>query len=172
MYLCLFIHPHLSMSSLSPLLTLSVCLSPLLFYLPLSLSLMHISCVLIRCLLTVLSTIIMPFFTITIILCIIRFAQGLRLRQVDMITDDIAASSATLTRMAKHMRNVCVEAVERMRRKRGQRLGGRREFVAIDESHFRHKRKVNANTIHIIHSSFSYSSSSSSFSYFYYQRVK
>ncbi|XP_076141025.1 uncharacterized protein LOC143123460 [Alosa pseudoharengus] len=70
-----------------------------------------------------------------------RFAQGLRLRQVDMITDNIATSSATLTRMAKLLRNVCVEAVERMRRKRGQWLEGRREFVEIDESHFRHKRK-------------------------------
>ncbi|KAK7879808.1 hypothetical protein WMY93_033528, partial [Mugilogobius chulae] len=28
-----------------------------------------------------------------------------------------------------------------MKRKTGQRIGGRREFVAIDESHFRHKRK-------------------------------
>ena len=71
-----------------------------------------------------------------------RFAQGLRLRQVDMMEDNIAASTATLSKMAKKLRKVCRRAVERMRRQRGQLIGGRREFVVIDESHFRHKRKV------------------------------
>ncbi|KAL2077518.1 hypothetical protein ACEWY4_027022 [Coilia grayii] len=71
----------------------------------------------------------------------LRFAQGLRLRQVDMITDGIAGSTATLSKMSSLLRDVCVEAIERRRRKKEQRLGGRREFVVIDESHFRHKRK-------------------------------
>ena len=34
-------------------------------------------------------------------LCLLRFSQGLRLRQIDMMADNIAASSATLTKMAK-----------------------------------------------------------------------
>nr|XP_055045233.1 uncharacterized protein LOC129431390 [Misgurnus anguillicaudatus] len=70
-----------------------------------------------------------------------RFSQGLRLRQIDMMDDSIAGSSATLSKMAKKIREVCVTAVERMRRRTGQLIGGRREFVVIDESHFRHKRK-------------------------------
>lgn len=70
------------------------------------------------------------------------------MRQVDLISDDIAGSSKTLTSMSKRLRKVCIAAIERLRRRGGQRLGGRREFVAIDESHFRHKRKVNANTKH------------------------
>ncbi|KAG1954690.1 hypothetical protein F2P79_008865 [Pimephales promelas] len=70
-----------------------------------------------------------------------RFSQGLRLRQIDMMDDSIAGSSATLSKMAKKIRDVCVTAVERMRRRTGQQIGGRREFVVIDESHFRHKRK-------------------------------
>ncbi|KAK7909519.1 hypothetical protein WMY93_014203 [Mugilogobius chulae] len=57
------------------------------------------------------------------------------------MADDIAASSATLSKMSKKLRNICITAVERMRRHKGQVIGGRREFVAIDESHFRHKRK-------------------------------
>lgn len=66
-----------------------------------------------------------------------------------MMTDDIAASTATLKKMAKKLRNVCVEATDRRRSKKGQLLGRGREFVVIDESHFRHKRKVSANTIQI-----------------------
>ena len=34
------------------------------------------------------------------------FAQGLRLRHVDMMCDDIAASSATLTKMSRKLRKV------------------------------------------------------------------
>ncbi|KAK7921989.1 hypothetical protein WMY93_008891 [Mugilogobius chulae] len=70
-----------------------------------------------------------------------RFCQGLRLRQIDLMDDSIAASSATLSRMAKRVREVCRTAVKRLRRQTGQMIGGRTEFVAIDESHFRHKRK-------------------------------
>lgn len=76
------------------------------------------------------------------LLCLYRFAQGLRLWQIDMLDDTIAGSSATLSKMAKRLRGVCVTALKKMRRRTGQRMGGRREFVAIDESHFRHKRKV------------------------------
>ncbi|KAK0133575.1 hypothetical protein N1851_030901 [Merluccius polli] len=65
-----------------------------------------------------------------------RFAQGLQLKQLAMITDGIAASSRTLTRMAK----VCIAAVKRLR-KRWMRIGGRHRFVVIDESKFAHKRK-------------------------------
>ena len=75
-------------------------------------------------------------------LCLFRFSQGLRMRQIDMMADDIAGSSATLTKMSKKLRRVCVTAIEKFRRRRGQVIGGRREFVQIDESHFRHKRKV------------------------------
>ncbi|KAL7394921.1 hypothetical protein ABVT39_007000 [Epinephelus coioides] len=68
-------------------------------------------------------------------------STGLRLRQIDMLDDTIVGSSATLSKMAKRLRGVCVTALKKMRRRTGQRMGGRREFVAIDESHFRHKRK-------------------------------
>ncbi|XP_035980583.1 uncharacterized protein LOC118556654 [Fundulus heteroclitus] len=70
-----------------------------------------------------------------------RFAQGLRLRQVDMINDDISGSSATLSKMAQKLRDVCTTAMDRYQRRTGQYIGGRQEFVTIDESHFRHKRK-------------------------------
>ncbi|KAK7938629.1 hypothetical protein WMY93_001955 [Mugilogobius chulae] len=73
------------------------------------------------------------------------FSQGLRLRQIDMIDDCIVKSSATLTKMSRKIREVCIWAVRRMRRRSGQRIGGRREFVVIDESHFRHKRKKGLN---------------------------
>lgn len=59
-----------------------------------------------------------------------------------MMEDSIAASPATLSKMAKKLRKVCRRAIERMRERRGQVIGGQREFVVIDESHFRHKRKV------------------------------
>ena len=74
--------------------------------------------------------------------CVARFSQGLRLRQVDMMADGIAGSSTTLSKMAKKIREVCTTATEKLRRRKGQRLGGPREFVMIDESHLRHKRKV------------------------------
>lgn len=70
-----------------------------------------------------------------------RYCQGLRLRQVDMIQDGIAGSSATLSKMTKKLRMVCRKALRKYKRKTGQVVGGRTEFVVIDESNFRHKRK-------------------------------
>lgn len=64
------------------------------------------------------------------------------MRQVDFMMDNVAGSSRTLSRMAKKLREVCVTAMERLRQRGGQRIGGRKNFVVIDESHFRHKRKV------------------------------
>ncbi|XP_078029032.1 uncharacterized protein LOC117250894 [Epinephelus lanceolatus] len=69
-----------------------------------------------------------------------RFAQGLQLKQLAMITEGIAASSRTLTKMAKVLRKVCIAALKRLR-KRGMRIGGRHRFVVIDKSKFAHKRK-------------------------------
>ena len=71
-----------------------------------------------------------------------RFAQGLRLRQVDMMDDGIAFSSRTLTKMNSKLRALCIRAMRKERKKTGQQLGGRNEFVMIDESNFCHKRKV------------------------------
>ncbi|KAL7869773.1 hypothetical protein AOLI_G00137610 [Acnodon oligacanthus] len=70
---------------------------------------------------------------------IYRFSQGLRLRQNDMISDDIAGSCTTLTKMARCIQEVCIHAMHRHRRKSRQCLGG--EFFVIDESCFRHQRK-------------------------------
>ena len=64
------------------------------------------------------------------------------MRQLDLMMDNVAGSSRTLTRMANKLREVCVTAMERLRRRKGQSIGGRGHFVVIDESHFRHKRKV------------------------------
>lgn len=71
-----------------------------------------------------------------------RFAQGLRLRQIDMMGDGIVFSSRTLTKMNSKLRALCIQAMRRHRMKTGQQLGGRHEFVMIDESNFYHKRKV------------------------------
>lgn len=65
-----------------------------------------------------------------------------------MMEDNIAGSSATLSKMAKKVREACVVAMERLKRRRGQQIGGRRQCVVIDESHFRHKRK--ASTVIIV----------------------
>ncbi|KAI7789712.1 hypothetical protein IRJ41_007666 [Triplophysa rosa] len=70
-----------------------------------------------------------------------RFCQGLRLRQVDMVQDGIAGSTATLTKMTHKLRLVCKKALKMFKSKTGQRMGGRTEFIVIDESNFRHKRK-------------------------------
>ncbi|KAL3984420.1 KRAB domain-containing zinc finger protein [Sarotherodon galilaeus] len=72
---------------------------------------------------------------------VLKFSQGLQLRQIDMIDDTIAGSTTTLSKMSKKIRRVCVAAGQRLRRRTGQQIGGRREFVVIDESHFRHKRQ-------------------------------
>ncbi|XP_059203550.1 uncharacterized protein LOC131982981 [Centropristis striata] len=68
-------------------------------------------------------------------------SQGLRRRQVDMIEDGICGSSKTLTRVTTKLRNVCNAGIKRLERRGQMRIGGRRAFVAIDESKFRHKRK-------------------------------
>ncbi|XP_035983497.1 uncharacterized protein LOC118557487 [Fundulus heteroclitus] len=70
----------------------------------------------------------------------LRFSQGLQLKQLTMISEGIAASSKTLTRMTTILRKVCMAAVVRLR-KRGMKIGGRHRFVVIDESKFAHKRK-------------------------------
>lgn len=59
-----------------------------------------------------------------------------------MIQDGIAGSSATLSKMTRKLRMVCRKALRKYKRERGQVVGGRTEFVVIDESNFRHKRKV------------------------------
>lgn len=74
---------------------------------------------------------------------IYRFAQGLRLRQVDMLQEGITRSSATLSKLADKLRRVCKSAMKRMRKRGKQTIGRRREIVLIDESKFGHKRKYN-----------------------------
>ncbi|KAI2647155.1 IQ domain-containing protein H [Labeo rohita] len=59
-----------------------------------------------------------------------------------MINDDISGSSATLSKMAQKLRDVCTTAMDRYQQARGQYIGGRQQFVTVDESHFRHKRKA------------------------------
>ncbi|KAL6458430.1 hypothetical protein MHYP_G00336600 [Metynnis hypsauchen] len=73
---------------------------------------------------------------------IYRFSQGLRLRQLGMMQDGIARSSRTLLAMASKIRNICKCAITRHARNVKLQIGGEREFVVIDESYFRHKRKV------------------------------
>lgn len=68
-------------------------------------------------------------------------SQGLRRRQVDMIEDGVCGSSKSLTRVTNQLKQVCISGVRRVERRRQMRIGGRRAFVAIDESKFRHKRK-------------------------------
>ncbi|KAK9965897.1 hypothetical protein ABG768_004962 [Culter alburnus] len=72
---------------------------------------------------------------------IYRFSQGLHLRQIDMMQDRIARSSKTLSRMAKVLRKICTKAMKEYQKRRRQQMGGQQEFVVIDESNFRHKRK-------------------------------
>lgn len=59
-----------------------------------------------------------------------------------MIDDGICGSSKTLTRVTTKLRHVCIAGIKRLQRRGQMRIGGRRAFVAIDESKFRHKRKV------------------------------
>ncbi|XP_034720846.1 uncharacterized protein LOC117939527 [Etheostoma cragini] len=68
-------------------------------------------------------------------------SQGLRKRQVDMIEDGVCGSSQSLTRVTTLLREICGKAVRRLEIRRKMCTGGRRAFVAIDESKFRHKRK-------------------------------
>ncbi|XP_034096611.1 uncharacterized protein LOC117562817 [Gymnodraco acuticeps] len=74
---------------------------------------------------------------------IYRFAQGLRLQQVDMLQEGITRSSATLTKLADKLRRVCKSAMRRVRRRGQQTIGRRSEVVMIDESKCGHKRKYN-----------------------------
>ena len=78
--------------------------------------------------------------------CLVFFclslSQGLRKRQVDMIEDGVCGSSKSLTRVTTLLREICGEAIRRLERRREMQIGGRRAFVSIDESKFRHKRKV------------------------------
>ncbi|KAK3526150.1 hypothetical protein QTP70_016663 [Hemibagrus guttatus] len=74
-----------------------------------------------------------------LILC--RFSQGLHLRQVDMLQDGIAKSTATLSMMSKKLRRICVKSLEKHRKKKRQKVGGVNVIVHIDESKFCHKRK-------------------------------
>ncbi|KAI1883873.1 hypothetical protein AGOR_G00236520 [Albula goreensis] len=72
-----------------------------------------------------------------------RFSQGLRLRNVDLIDDGLAASSRTLAKMAKKITEVCCQGLSRLKRRGAMRVGGRHHFVVLDESQFSHKRKYN-----------------------------
>ncbi|XP_078021815.1 uncharacterized protein LOC144461885 isoform X2 [Epinephelus lanceolatus] len=74
---------------------------------------------------------------------IYRFSQGLRMRQVDLIEDGVAASSRTLTKMASSLRKVCRRAIHKLRAQGKMKVGGRHCFVMLDESKFSHKRKYN-----------------------------
>ncbi|KAG7518072.1 hypothetical protein JOB18_023807 [Solea senegalensis] len=58
-----------------------------------------------------------------------------------MLEDGVCGSSKSLTRVTTLLREICCAAVRRLERRREMRIGGRRAFVAIDESKFRHKRK-------------------------------
>ncbi|KAL7872151.1 hypothetical protein SRHO_G00071340 [Serrasalmus rhombeus] len=74
---------------------------------------------------------------------IYRFAQGLRLRQVDILQEGITRSSTTLSKLASKLRKVYKSAMKRMRKAKKQNIGSPREVVMIDESKFGHKRKYN-----------------------------
>lgn len=64
------------------------------------------------------------------------------MRQVDMLQDGISKSSATLSRMAKKLRHICLKSMRKHRKQKGQRIGGVDVLIHIDESKFCHKRKV------------------------------
>jgi hypothetical protein len=59
-----------------------------------------------------------------------------------MIEDGVCGSSKSLTRVTTLLREICGEAIRRLEGRREMQIGGRRAFVSIDESKFRHKRKV------------------------------
>lgn len=69
---------------------------------------------------------------------------------MDMMEGGVCGSSKSLTRVTTLLREICGKAVRRLERRREMRTGGRRAFVAIDESKFRHKRKVSVlySTVH------------------------
>ncbi|XP_049319291.1 uncharacterized protein LOC111188896 [Astyanax mexicanus] len=70
-----------------------------------------------------------------------RFAQGLRLRQVDMVEEGLCGSSATITKLTQKLKGVCVNAIRKMKRQKKMQIGGGRAYVVLDESKFCHKRK-------------------------------
>nr|XP_023692957.1 uncharacterized protein LOC111856888 [Paramormyrops kingsleyae] len=70
------------------------------------------------------------------------FSQGMRLRHLDLIQDDVAKSSRTLTNMTRKLRKMCLKGLSRLQA-RGMTIGGPQHFVIIDESKFAHKRKYN-----------------------------
>ena len=74
----------------------------------------------------------------TVTLLFLMFGQ----RKIDMMEDGIAFSSRTLTKMNSKLRTLLIRAMRKQRKKTGQQLGGRDEFVMIDESNFCHKRQV------------------------------
>ncbi|CAK6979960.1 uncharacterized protein LOC122324468 [Scomber scombrus] len=67
---------------------------------------------------------------------IYRFSQGLRMRQVDLIEDGVAASSRTLTKMASSLRKVCRRAIHKLRIQGKMNVGGHHYFVILEESKF------------------------------------
>ncbi|XP_073725957.1 uncharacterized protein [Misgurnus anguillicaudatus] len=72
-----------------------------------------------------------------------NFAQGLRKRHVDMIEEGVIGSSASITKVYDTLRHCCVTAIQRLKKRKKMRIGGRHSFVVIDESKFCHKRKYN-----------------------------
>lgn len=67
---------------------------------------------------------------------------------MDMLEDGVCGSSKSLTRVTTLLREICCAAVRRLEKRKKMRIGGRRAFVAIDESKFRHKRKVSLYFVH------------------------
>ena len=67
---------------------------------------------------------------------------------MDMLEDGVCGSRKTLTRVTTLLREICCAAVRRLDRRRQMRIGGRRAFIAIDESKFKHKRKVSLYFVH------------------------
>ena len=59
-----------------------------------------------------------------------------------MLEDGVCGSSRTMTKVTQLLRQVCRKAVRRLEERGAMRIGGGRAFVSIDESKFRHKRKV------------------------------
>lgn len=59
-----------------------------------------------------------------------------------MIEEGVCGSSASITKVYDTLRHCCVTAIQRLKKKKKMRIGGRQSFVVIDESKFCHKRKV------------------------------
>lgn len=59
-----------------------------------------------------------------------------------MIEERAAGSSSSIARVYDTLRHCCVTAIKRLERRKKMRIGGRCAFIVIDESKFRHKRKV------------------------------